>query len=202
MVGALRGSLAAVLVAFALGGCGLGIRLPTSTSTSTSSPAPGASASAGASSVGTTSTPGVTSHEVPTPPGPEEHAPAARSAQAALRRFTGIYINWNARDVKRQLLALADDSVGQARTAMSLQAAQTGADPELRQAGIANQGTVEAVAPLAGVASDRYVVVTRERTTATNSSAYQGLAPAWHLTVATVTRRGAGWVISGWQPES
>ena len=48
-----------------------------------------------------------------------------------------------------------------------------------------------------------YIVVTRERTTATNTIAYRGLAAEWHVAVATVTRtRGGLWVLSDWQPES
>jgi sarcosine oxidase gamma subunit len=97
---------------------------------------------------------------------------------------------------------LAAGSVGQARSAMQLAAAQTANDYELQRGGIANHGTVEAVAPLRG-SGDRYVVVTRETTTAALSSAYQGLRPAWHVAVATVSALGPGrWVVSGWQPES
>jgi hypothetical protein len=48
-----------------------------------------------------------------------------------------------------------------------------------------------------------YAVVTRERTTATDTSAYLGLRPAWHLTLATVSeQQGGGWVLSDWQPEN
>jgi hypothetical protein len=97
---------------------------------------------------------------------------------------------------------LAAGSIGQARSAMALAAAQTANDYELRRGGIANAGTVEAVAPLPG-RRDEYVVVTREQTTATNTTAYQGLRPAWHVAVAGVARvAGAGWVVSRWQPES
>ncbi len=84
---------------------------------------------------------------------------------------------------------------------MQLAAAQTASDYQLQQGGIANSGTVEAVAPLPG-SRDEYVVVTREATTAANTTAYQGLRPAWHVTVATVARLSGGqWVVSGWQPE-
>jgi hypothetical protein len=97
---------------------------------------------------------------------------------------------------------LAAQSVGQARAVTALAAAQTAGDYELRRGGIANRGEVEAVAPLTG-GVNRYVVVTRELTTATAASAYQGLAPAWHVTVATVEEQPRGtWVLSGWQPES
>jgi hypothetical protein len=47
------------------------------------------------------------------------------------------------------------------------------------------------------------VVVTREQTTATNTTAYEGLRPAWHVALATAVRMGDGtWVLSRWQPES
>ncbi|MGH2927139.1 MAG: hypothetical protein ACRDL8_02940, partial [Solirubrobacteraceae bacterium] len=110
--------------------------------------------------------------------------------------------NWTAATVSQRLQALADVSVGQARSAMELAAGETARDYELRHGGIANQGVVEAVAPVRGSA-DRYAVVTRERTTASNSSAYRGLRPAWHVSLATVTRiRGGLWVLSAWQPEN
>ena len=45
-------------------------------------------------------------------------------------------------------------------------------------------------------------MVTREQTTSTTGP-YRGLAPAWHVTVAAVTRVTGGlWVLSRWQPES
>ena len=70
---------------------------------------------------------------------------------------------------------------------MALAAGQVGRDSSLKLGGIANSGTVEAIAPVAGE-RNVYAVVTREQTTATNTNAYQGLRPAWHVTLATVTR--------------
>jgi hypothetical protein len=85
---------------------------------------------------------------------------------------------------------------------MQLAAAQTAKDYELARAGVANQGSVQAIAPLAGHAEE-FAVVTLERTTAMNSTAYAGLAPAWHVAVATVTEVAPRrWVLSGWQPEN
>ncbi len=142
-------------------------------------------------------------HEYPSPPAPaEEPMGASPTAAEAVRSFAQAYTNWDAATVAPRLRDLAGRSVGQARSAMELAAAQVGGDYELQRGGIANQGTVEAVAPLAG-GGDRYVVVTRERTTAALSTAYQGLQPAWHVTIAAVRRTGAGrWAVSGWQPES
>jgi hypothetical protein len=126
----------------------------------------------------------------------------ATSPVAAIEKFATTYVNWSAQTVVAQLRALAADSIGQARSAMTLAAAQTAGDYELSRGGVENSGAVEAVAPLTGQ-SNQYVVVTREQTSATNTTAYQGLRPTWHLTLATVARLGArAWVVSGWQPES
>jgi type IV pilus biogenesis protein CpaD/CtpE len=141
-------------------------------------------------------------HEYPAPVPAAERAPGSPSAAAAVFAFANGYINWNAHTVVADLRWLAADSVGQARSAMQIEAAQVAADYELRGGGVANAGTVEAVALLRG-SKDDYVVVTQESTTATATDAYRGLRPAWHVTIATVRREPSGaWVLSGWQPES
>lgn len=95
--------------------------------------------------------------------------------------------------------------MGQARSEMVLAAAETRSDTTLRQGGISNAGVVEAVAPRFGHPR-QYLVVTRESTAAADSAAYQGLAPAWHLTLVTLVGLGPPgrrrWVVSGWQPEN
>jgi hypothetical protein len=143
------------------------------------------------------------SHEYPSPPPPPQGAAGARSTGArAVRDFATAYINWTAQTVPGDMASLAARSVGQARSAMALAAAQTTDDYELRRGGISNHGTVEAVARLAG-RPDQYVVVTLESTSATNTTAYQGLRPAWHVALATVTEQQPDqWVVSGWQPEN
>ncbi len=135
------------------------------------------------------------------PPARQRASGAADNPAQAVRAFAVAYINWSAPTVSADLAALAERSIGQARSAMELAAAQTAQDDELQRGGVANAGTVEAVTPLA----DRpgtWVVVTREQTTATASDAYRGLAPAWHVALATVAAQGGRWVVSGWQPES
>jgi hypothetical protein len=146
---------------------------------------------------------GQATHEDPAPPAPRETAGAgAQSASAAVRRFATAYINWTARSVAADMRTLAAHCIGQARSALQLAAAQTAGDYELRHGGISNSGSVEAVAPLPG-GRNRYVVVTRELTTATTTTAYEGLRPAWHVAIATVASTPGGrWVISGWQPET
>jgi hypothetical protein len=142
-------------------------------------------------------------HEYPAPPPPPQTAsnPAA-TPLAAVRSFATQYINWSADTVAARMRSLAAQSVGQARAAMQLAAANVAGDYELRRGGIANSGTVEGIAPRPGHPR-QFVVVTRERTTATATTAYQGLRPAWHITLATVAQPAPGqWAVSGWQPES
>ncbi len=193
----------AVALALALGGCGLGAS-PTPTSTST--PATGATAGARTRAAATGAakvSEAETTHEYPSsPPPPQTVSGGSPSPVGAVRAFAGAYINWTADTVAAQMTALAASSVGQARSAMELAAAQTAHDYELQRGGIANTGTVEAVAPLDG-ARNRYVVITRELTSAANTDAYQGLRPAWHLAIADVTEVAPGrWAVSRWQPET
>lgn len=116
--------------------------------------------------------------------------------------FGTQYINWNARTVVTDMRTLATESVGQAHAAMELAAGETARDYELKRSGIANSGKVEAVAPLTSSGS-RWVIVTLERTTATHSNSYQGLAPSWHVIVCAVIRLSPGhWKVSVWQPVS
>ena len=142
-------------------------------------------------------------HEYPASSNPSQRPDrTGNSPLQVLRAFANAYINWSAQTIAIHMRALADASIGQARSAMQLAAVNAAQDYELQRGGIANSGAVEAVAPLRG-SSDRYVVITRELTTATATSAYQGLRPEWHVTVATVSELGPGqWVVSGWQPES
>jgi hypothetical protein len=143
------------------------------------------------------------SHEYPSPPPRLQTAThSAPTATQAIRGFVTAYINWNSQSVSADMRSLAARSVGQARVAMTLAAAETAGDYELRRGGIANSGVVEAVAPRSGH-RDQYIVVTRESTTASNTTAYQGLTPAWHVALATVQRLPGGrWVLSDWQPEN
>lgn len=142
-------------------------------------------------------------HEYPSPkPPPETASGSSSSAVQAVRSFAAAYINWTTDTVTADMRALAARSIGQARSALELAAAQTASDYELQQGGISNSGQVEVVAPLPS-SRDQYVVVTREQTDATNTNAYQGLRPAWHVAIATVSETAPGaWVVSGWQPQS
>jgi hypothetical protein len=182
--------LLAVFAVAALSGCGSG------------------SQSRGKPAGGTTRTAALVSraqatHEYPGPASPVELViDPAGTPEQAIRSFVVTFINWDASDVAARLRGLAAASVGQARSFIALAAARASGDYELQRGGIANAGSIEAIAPLPG-RRDRYVVVTLERTTATATSAYDGLRPAWHVAVASVVAvAGGGWAVSSWQPES
>jgi hypothetical protein len=116
--------------------------------------------------------------------------------------FADEYINWNSHTVSSVLQRLAAESIGQAHSAMELAEGETARDYELQRGGIVNSGQIEAVGPLTG-SKDEFVVVTRERTTATGTTAYQGLQPAWHVIITRAVELSSGrWVVSLWQPET
>jgi hypothetical protein len=196
--------IATATAAAVLAGCSLSAgRSTQSTQVAVATTAPsGGAASGGAGSVAAEVARADRTHEVPTPAPPQQVAGGWRSPTEAIDVFATQYINWNSQNVSARLRTLARVSIGQARAEVTEAASGTESDYQLRQSGIANVGAVEAIAPVIG-RRYQYVVVTRERTTATGSNAYQGLAPAWHLALATVTRLTGGlWVLSDWQPEN
>lgn len=204
--------LACVIAALGLAGCGVGgLSVAAHTAHPPPSPSspPAASGAGGIPAASSTTSAGADgvliaqrTHEYPQPPAAESVVGGWRDPEQAVTVFAQTYINWTEATVSLRLRTLALVSVGQARSLVSLSASETAADYELHRGGIANSGIVESVAPLRGIPR-QYVVVTRERTTATRTAAYRGLLPAWHVSVATVTRVSGGlWVLSGWQPES
>ena len=197
-----RAALAGIL-ALVVGGCGLGGGpRPAPPSTARAAPTTAAASSTSTSTRASGLAQARRTHEYPTPARAQRVIGGWRTPVQAVQVFATTYINWTASTVSVRLQALSEVSVGQARAAMSLAAAQTAHDYELHRGGVANSGVVEAIAPVPDH-RDEYAVVTREQTTATGSDAYQGLAPAWHVALATVTRVQHGlWVLSSWQPEN
>ena len=84
---------------------------------------------------------------------------------------------------------------------MQLAAAQTASDYELQRGGIANSGTVEAVAPLAG-RRDQYVVVTRERRLPPRRPPTRVCGRPGTLRSRRSSAAHGRWVVSRWQPEN
>lgn len=141
-------------------------------------------------------------HKYPTPATRQTAVGGTSDPVDAVVAFATAYINWTSGTIAADMRSLAQHSIGQARSVVQLAAAQSAGDYELARAGVANQGSVQAIGPVAGHPGE-YAVVTLERTTATASTAYEGLAAAWHVAVATVTRVSPGrWAVSGWQPEN
>lgn len=141
-------------------------------------------------------------HEYPGPAPSQTAASGAGSPVVVIEAFATAYINWSYRTIATTMRGLSQISIGQARSETLLAAARTAQDYELRRGQISNVGVVEAIAPVADNPNE-YAVITRERTVATATTAYQGLAPAWHLALATVTQLRPGqWVISAWGPEN
>ncbi|HET8976515.1 MAG TPA: hypothetical protein VFN87_00055 [Solirubrobacteraceae bacterium] len=200
MTGRRRLLLAALALAPALSGCGLSLG---GARPRTAPPAPSTATALTTPSAGTTPTAPPTHTDGYSAPAYHQSVIGGwRSPVQAVEVFTATYINWTAATVTARLQALAEVSVGQARSAMSLAASETARDYELQHGEVTNSGTVEAIAPVRG-RNHEYAVITQERTSAARSGAYRGLAPAWHVTLATVTRVSGGlWVLSQWQPES
>jgi hypothetical protein len=210
---AIGGVAMAALAAGAVAGCGVNVggRSTASMPAATTAAATTAAATTAAATTAAATTAAAAratvaraqhTHEIPTPAQRPTAPGGWRSPVQAVQVFAQAYINWTAATVARHLRVLAYVSVGQAHSAMALAAAQTVRDSDLHRGGIANSGTVEAIAPVTGE-RNVYAVVTRERTSATNTSAYRGLSATWHVTLATVTQVDGGlWTLSGWQPES
>ena len=100
-------------------------------------------------------------------PRPRRRIPAPAAPLAGDPPFATAYINWQADTVTQQMRALAAQSVGQARSEMELAAAHTA--QRLRAAARRHREQRHRRGDRAAVRArrDEYVVVTRERTTAT-----------------------------------
>jgi hypothetical protein len=189
-----------VLLAVSVSGCAALVGASVSSNATSASSSPTAASNSPTPAASTVARADRT-HEVPTPARRERASPGWATPAQAVRAFATAYVNWTAATVSGRLRTLARRSLGQARATLELQSREVAADRELHRGQIANAGTVEAVGPLTS-SPGRYAVVTRERTTAADDAAYRGLAPEWHVSVATVTRVGRRWVLSGWQPEN
>jgi hypothetical protein len=169
-----------LLVASAVGGCGLGDPYETDT-TATSSPA--------------------RSRDAASAPSRPRQAAGSPTPVAALHRYATIYINWTAETLPSNLRHLAAISTGAARTSALAAARLREHDRGLRRWHLHNEGAIIAITRGLGVERDRWVLVTRETTRGTGS--YEGLpAGSAHLTLASVTHTGSGWIVSSWQPVS
>jgi hypothetical protein len=120
--------------------------------------------------------------------------------KAALTHFGRLYTNWTAKTVAGQYQSLSRRSVGQAARSLAQTARQARDNSELLRDGVTNRGTIESIAPRRGH-PNAYIIVTRE-TTGAASGAYDGLTPAYHVTLAQVQQVAGGWTVSAWQLQS
>jgi hypothetical protein len=149
-----------------------------------------------------------------TDPAPERGGtipPAARTAQtrlvagagrptpqAALERYTRLYVNWTARTIVPIQKQLATLSVGQARAEALQAAASYARDQTLAESRVANSGRLIAITR--SLDAGQWVIVTSEHTIGAGD--YSGLPPTLHVIYAQVTRVQAGWVVSEWAPQN
>jgi len=178
--------VATVVLGFATTGCGLSDPYGRSSSTRSSATAPR-----------------VVDNEVrPAQPYRDTSVPAAPAAtpELAIERFARLYVNWTYRTLAAHRLQLARMAVGAAAAEQRRGAVESAHDYELAQGRVANTGQLVAVAVRRRGRAGQYVVVTRETTTGADT--YEGLPPAYHVTLVTVAAVGGGWAVSAWEPQS
>jgi hypothetical protein len=137
----------------------------------------------------------------PPPPTAASQAPTRvqHSPQAALGAFAELYINWSYRTLSTDQQSLASVSVGAARLAERQAAAASAGDTAITQGRVFNHGQVVSIAAeLSGEGT--WVIVTREQTG--GSSDYEGLPPAYHVTLAHLATVPGGYAVSEWLPQS
>jgi hypothetical protein len=119
--------------------------------------------------------------------------------QQALNAFAVLYVNWSFRTLTAEQRTLAQMSVGAARLAEAQAAAASPSDRTIREGHIHNSGQVVSIAPDTTRAG-AWVIVTREQTG--GASQYQGLPPAYHVTLARLAHLPGGYAVSQWLPQS
>ncbi|MGO9972688.1 MAG: hypothetical protein ACLP01_07755 [Solirubrobacteraceae bacterium] len=193
----MRPLTALVILAAALGGCGISNPYTSSNATTAAAAPPVSTATA------TDADP--TSERGGSIPRAAQHNQLATNAaeptpQTALERYARLYINWTANTVATVQHELAAISTGQARAQALQAAASYGHDSTLQASQVANSGSVIAIAAGHGPAAGSWVIVTQETTT--GSGDYAGLPPTDHVTDAQLAHTRNGWIVSSWSPLS
>jgi hypothetical protein len=141
----------------------------------------------------------------------EPSAPAPPSAGAqtpldvqatppkAIAAFAELYVNWTYRTLTEHQRTLAAMSVGAARLSESQAAASSQADTTIARGHIYNSGQIVSIARDL-TSADSWVIVTREQTG--GDSQYEGLAAAYHVTIAQLASVPGGYAVEQWLPES
>lgn len=133
----------------------------------------------------------------------DDHATGtpAPTPTAAVTAFAELYVNWTYATLADTRQRLGEIAVGEAAAAQRRAAAETRGDYELRRGKVENHGEIVTVAPQRDApSSGHFVVVTRETTTGVG--AYDGLPPAYHVTLVTTEAVDGGYAVSSWRPQS
>lgn len=156
----------------------------------------------------TTSTNGLASSspqnagEPPAPPPPSASAQAPLDVQAtsakAIAAFAELYVNWTYRTLTEHQRTLAAMSVGAARLSESQAAASSQADTTIARGHIYNSGQIVSIARDL-TSADSWVIVSREQTG--GDSQYEGLAAAYHVTIAKLASVPGGYAVEQWLPQ-
>lgn len=135
----------------------------------------------------------------PSPASTQQSAGVQGTAVKALEAFAALYTNWTYKTLAQHQRTLAAISVGPARLAEQQAAVSSASDTTIPRGHIYNEGQVVSIAPdLAS--SGSWVIVTREQTG--GGREYEGLVPAYHVTIAKLASVPGGWAVQQWLPQS
>jgi pyruvate/2-oxoglutarate dehydrogenase complex dihydrolipoamide acyltransferase (E2) component len=137
----------------------------------------------------------------PAPPSPRTQAPAeAQSTPTlALTVFARLYTNWTYRTLSTNQRTLAAMSVGAARLAERQATASSQGDTTIARGRIYNHGQIVSIARDL-THTDSWVIVTREQTG--GDTQYEGLAAAYHVTIAKLASIDNGYAVEQWLPQN
>lgn len=137
----------------------------------------------------------------PAPPSPAAQAPAGvqPTPTLALTAFARRYTNWTYRTLSADQRSLAAISVGAARLAERQAAVSSQGDTTIARGHIYNRGQLVSIARDLARAG-WWVIVTREQTG--GDTQYEGLAAAYHVTIATLANVTGGYAVEQWLPQS
>jgi hypothetical protein len=124
----------------------------------------------------------------------------ARSAQALLRRYATVSINWTSHTLAARQRELARLAVAGARAQALQTAASYGPGSSLHRSRVSNRGQITSIATGQGPRRGWWVITTQETTS--GSGDYQHLPAQAHVYAARLTRTGNGWQVSRWSPQN
>jgi riboflavin synthase alpha subunit len=113
--------------------------------------------------------------------------------------FARLYVNWTYRTLSSNQRTLAAMSVGPARMVERQAAAASSTDTTISRGHIYNTGQIVSIAHDLSH-TEMWVIVTREQTG--GSTEYDGLQPAYHVTLAKLASVPGGYTVETWLPQT